>query len=75
MRKNICKKGKFVDEVFGENIEYVKIYNENGITIIFEMENHIVIKEFKNVRELIEKFIEKYIEANSKRKLRKRVYG
>ena len=63
MRKNICKKGKFVDEVFGENIEYVKIYNENGITIIFEMDNHIVIKEFKNVRELIEKFIEKHIEA------------
>lgn len=63
MKKNICKKGKFVDEVFGENIEYVKIYNENGITIIFEMDNHIVIKEFKNVRELIEKFIEKYIEA------------
>lgn len=63
MRKNICKKGKFVDEVFGENIEYVKIYNENGITIIFEMDNHIVIKEFKNVRELIEKFIEKYIET------------
>ena len=63
MRKNICKKGKFVDEVFGENIEYLKIYNENGITIIFEMDNHIVIKEFKNVRELIEKFIEKYIEV------------
>lgn len=63
MRKNICKKGKFIDEVFGENIEYVKIYNENGITIIFEIDNHIVIKEFKNVRELIEKFIEKYIEA------------
>ncbi len=63
MSKNICKKGQFIDEVFGENIEYVKIYNENGITIVFGMDNHIVVKEFKNVKELIEKFIEKYIEA------------
>ena len=45
--RSICKKGKFIDEVFGETVEYVRIYDENGITIIFGMDNQIIVKEFK----------------------------
>lgn len=61
-KKNICKKSSFIDEAFGENNEYVRIYDENGITIIFGMDNKIIIKNFKNQKELIEKYIGKYIE-------------
>lgn len=61
--KNICKKGEFIDEVFGENVKYVRIYDEKGITIIFGMDKQIIVKEFKNTKELIERFIEKYIEC------------
>ena len=67
--RSICKKGKFIDEVFGETVEYVRIYDENGITIIFGMDNHIIVKEFKNTRELIEKFIEKFVECEFTDKL------
>lgn len=61
--KTICEKGEFIDEVFGENVEYVRIYDEKGITIIFGTDNKIIVKEFKDTKELIEKFIEKYIEC------------
>jgi hypothetical protein len=61
--RSICKKGEFIDEVFGENVEYVRIYDDKGITIIFGMDNQIIIKKFKNTKELIEKFIEKYMEC------------
>lgn len=61
--KAICKKEEFTDEVFGENIRYVRIYDDKGITIIWGMENQIIVKEFKNTKELIENFIEKYIEC------------
>lgn len=58
-----CEKGEFIDEVFGDKIEYVKIFDEKGITLIFGMDNQIIVKNFKNTKELIEKFIEKYIEC------------
>lgn len=38
--KIICKKGKFIDEVFGDEIEYARIYENKGITIIFSCDNH-----------------------------------
>lgn len=59
--KNNFKKGNFIDETFGEKIEYVRIFDNNGITLIFMNEGKIVIKKFKNTTELIEKYIEKYI--------------
>lgn len=60
--KTICKKGNFIDEVFGEEIEYARIYNNNGITIIFSCDNKLVIKNFKNTKELIENYISMYNE-------------
>ena len=55
MEKNkiICKKGKFIDEVFGDEIEYVRIDENRHITIIFSCDNTLVVKHFKNTRELI----------------------
>lgn len=61
--KTICRKEEFIDEVFGEKVEYVRIYEDKEITIIFGMDNQIIVKKFKNTKELIEKFIEKFIEC------------
>jgi len=58
--KTICKKGKFIDDVFGEEIEYVKIYDNNGLTIIFGCDNKLIIKRFKSTKELIESYITMY---------------
>lgn len=60
--KTSCKKESFIDEVFGDEIEYARIYDENGITIIFNCDNKLIIKQFKNIRELIEKYISMYNE-------------
>lgn len=60
--KIICKKGKFIDEVFGDEIEYARIYENKGITIIFSCDNTLVVKHFKNTRELIESYISMYNE-------------
>lgn len=59
--KNNIKKGNFIDNTFGEKIEYVRILDNNGITLIFLNEGKFVVKKFKNTTELIEKYIEKYI--------------
>lgn len=58
--KTIYKKGKFIDDVFGEEIEYVKIYDNNGLTIIFGCDNKLIIKRFKSTKELIESYITMY---------------
>lgn len=60
--KTICKKENFIDEVFGDNIEYVKIYDRSGITIIFNCDNKLIIKQFKNSKELIQNYISMYNE-------------
>lgn len=60
--KTNCKKGNFIDEVFGDKIEYARIYDSSGITIIFSCDNKLIIKHFKNIRELIEKYISMYNE-------------
>ena len=60
--KTICQKGNFIDEVFGDNIEYARIYDNNGITIIFSCDNKLIVKNFKNTKELIENYISMYNE-------------
>ena len=60
--KTICKKGSFIDEVFGDKIEYVRIYDNGGITIIFGCDNKLIVKQFKNTKELIENYISMYNE-------------
>lgn len=58
--KTICEKGNFIDDVFGEELEYVKIYDRNGLTIIFGCDNKLIIKKFRNIKELIESYITMY---------------
>lgn len=58
--KTICEKGSFIDDVFGEELEYVKIYDGNGLTIIFGCDNKLIIKRFKSTKELIESYITMY---------------
>ena len=49
--KTICEKGSFIDDVFGEELEYVKIYDGNGLTIIFGCDNKLIIKKFRKENE------------------------
>lgn len=61
-KNNKVVKRNFIDDVFGENIEYVRIDSKDGITIIFDIDNKIHIKNFKNIKEIIESFISKCME-------------
>ncbi len=61
-KNNKVVKRNFIDDVFGENIEYVRIDSKDGITIIFDIDNKIYIKNFKNIKEIIESFISKCME-------------
>lgn len=60
--KIMCKKGNFIDDVFGEEIEYARIFDSNGITIIFSCDNKLIIKNFRSTKELIESYISMYNE-------------
>ena len=62
MKKNkeIYIKREFIDEFFGEKVEYVKIKDNNGITILFNNDNKLIIKNFVNTQEIIEKYISMY---------------
>ncbi len=61
-KNNKVVKRNFIDDIFGENIEYVRIDSKDGITIIFDIDNKIYIKNFKNIKEIIESFISKCME-------------
>lgn len=61
-KNNKVVKRNFIDDIFGENIEYVRIYSKDGIIIIFDIDNKIYIKNFKNIKEIIESFISKCME-------------
>lgn len=61
-KNNKVVKRNFIDDIFGENIEYVRIDSKDGITIIFDIDNKIYIKKFKNIKEIIESFISKCME-------------
>ena len=61
--KTICRKVNFTDNVFGEDIEYVRIIDKNGVTIIFNCDNKLVIKNFKSKKDLIESYISMYNET------------
>lgn len=58
--KEIYKKREFIDEFFGEKIEYVSIKDNSKITILFNNDNKLVIKNFKNTKEIIERYISMY---------------
>lgn len=60
--KNNFKKGNFINQTFGENMEYVTIYDDNGITLLFAVDNRVIINNFNNTKEIIEKYIDTYIE-------------
>lgn len=57
-----CSKKSFIDETFGEKIEYVKIFDKKGMTIIFGTDERLIVKNFKNVGEMIEAYISMYNE-------------
>ena len=61
-KNNKVVKRNFIDDIFGENIEYVRIDSKDGIIIIFDIDNKIYIKNFKNIKEIIESFISKCME-------------
>lgn len=61
--KYVLKKGEFIDKNFGDKVEYVRIYDGKGIILIFTSCDEIIVKKFNDVKEVIEKYIEKYIEA------------
>lgn len=61
-KKIIMRQDKFVDRVFGEEIEYIRIYTGQGIIVIFGTGEQIVVKYFASVKEVIEKYIEKVFE-------------
>ena len=61
-KNNKVVKRNFIDDIFEENIEYVRIDSKDGITIIFDIDNKIYIKNFKNIKEIIESFISKCME-------------
>ena len=61
--KNITiRQGKFVDKILDKEIEYIRIDIEKGFIIIFGIEEQIVVKYFKNVKEIVEKYVEQYFE-------------
>ena len=57
--KKKFQKCNFIDSTFGDNVEYIKVVDDKGITIMYGIANKIMIK---NTKEIIEKYIEKCME-------------
>ena len=51
------RKFSFTDENFGEQIECVTIWEKNLFFLIAQFENRIVIKEYKEIDELLKEFL------------------
>ena len=51
-------KEKFIDKVFGDEVEYVIIKNEEEKILIFQYSNKIIIIKIDTVKDLIENLIE-----------------
>ena len=51
-------KEKFIDKVFGDEVEYVIIKNEEEKILIFQYSNKINIIKIDTVKDLIENLIE-----------------
>ena len=49
---------KFIDKVFGDEIEYVRIKDKEEKILIFQYENKIKIIKIDTVKDLIENLIE-----------------
>ncbi|MDO5556687.1 MAG: hypothetical protein Q4G05_00355 [Clostridia bacterium] len=48
---------KFIDEVFGEEIEYTIIKEHGYYIIVYLVDNKINIKQFYNIEKLVEELI------------------
>lgn len=55
-------KNTFIENVFGENIEYIVINSEDENILLFESDNKIRIVRLGNEKTMIEKIIELELE-------------
>lgn len=55
---------KFIANTYGEEVEYIKVKDEEEKAILFQDENKVFIIKYKDEKDLIQKLIETKLEVN-----------
>ena len=62
---------KFIDENFGEEIEYILVWDDEKFILIYNVNEELTVKEYKKINELLEEFLKNKNELDFLRNLTK----